>query len=182
MPELFVIALVIFRGLGAFGVGRFSRWSVSAAHAMAVMLVVTASAHFVPDSVTVMPTHADLVRMVPPAIPFASAMVYLTGVLELLGALGLVLAVTRRAAAASLALLFAALLPANVYAALAHIPFNGAEATPLWLRVPEQLLYIGVVLWIARSADGAGTRLTRPGGTPTADRPATASSPGSATA
>lgn len=152
MPELFVIALVIFRGLGAVGVGRFATWSVSAAHALALMLVVTASAHFVPDSVTVMPNHDDLVSMVPPFVPFAGAMVYLTGVLELLGALGLVVAATRRRAAVSLALLFVALLPANIYAAVEHIPFNGAEATPLWQRVPEQVLYIGVALWIARAA------------------------------
>ena len=56
-------ALLSFRLLGALGVRRFASWPASAAHALAVMLVVTASAHFVPASVTVMPNHADLVRM-----------------------------------------------------------------------------------------------------------------------
>ena len=146
------VALVGFRLLGRLGISRFAPWHVSAAHALAVMLMLTASAHFVPPVVTAMPNHADLVRMVPPFVPFPSAMVYATGVLELLGALGLVIAVTRRAAAFSLAALFVLLLPANVYAALAGVPFHGGEASPLWLRIPEQVLYVGAVLWVARGA------------------------------
>ncbi|MEV0201799.1 hypothetical protein [Nonomuraea sp. NPDC050691] len=142
------------RGLGALGVRRFASWPVSGAHPLALLLVVTASAHFAPAGVTVMPTHADLVAMVPPFVPFPSLMVYATGVLELLGAAGLVVAATRRAAGVALALLFVLLLPANVYAALAGVPFQGGPATPLWVRIPEQILYIAVALWAARSADG----------------------------
>ncbi|TMR99218.1 hypothetical protein [Nonomuraea basaltis] len=141
------IALLVFRAIGALTVIRFAGWRVSAAHAMAVMLVVTASAHFVPATVTVMPNHADLVRMVPPFVPFPDAMVYLTGVLELLGAAGLVLTRTRRAAGLCLALLYLLLLPANIYAVVADVPYNGGGATPLGLRVPLQALYISVALW-----------------------------------
>ncbi|WP_219465158.1 DoxX family protein [Nonomuraea rhizosphaerae] len=157
MEALLVLTIgtLAFRLLGARGVRRFATWGASAAHGLAAMLVLTASAHFVPDSVTVMPTHADLVRMVPPFVPYPSLMVYVTGVLELLGAAGLVLGVTRRAAGVALAALFVGLLPANVYAAVADVPFNGGAATPLWLRVPEQVLYIGVALWAAWSAHRA---------------------------
>jgi uncharacterized membrane protein len=116
------------------------------------MLVVTASAHFVPAGVMVMPNHDDLVRMVPPGVPFPSAMVYLTGVLEFLGALGLVISWTRRAAGYCLALLFVVLLPANIHAAVAALPIAGEPASPLWQRVPEQILYIGVALWATRGA------------------------------
>ncbi len=147
------VALLGFRLLGALGVRRFDSWAASAAHAMAVMLVLTASAHFVPSSVTVMPNHADLVAMVPPFMPFAGAMVYLTGVLELLGAIGLVITATRWAAGLGLAALFVLLIPANIYAAVADVPFAGGEATPLVQRIPEQLVYIGVALWVSRSAD-----------------------------
>ncbi|WP_046468115.1 DoxX family protein [Allosalinactinospora lopnorensis] len=163
-------ALAGFRLLGALGASRFADWPASAAHGMAAMLVVTASAHFVPESVTVMPNHADMVRMVPPIVPFASTVVYLTGAVELLGAAGLVFAATRRSAGIGLAMLYALLLPANIYAAVAHVPFNGGEATPLWLRVPLQLLYITVALWVAGSsrspAPGRLPALTqaRPGG------------------
>lgn len=147
-----LVALLGFRALGAFGVGRFASWPVSAAHGLAVMLFMTASAHFVPDSVTVMPSHGDLVRMVPPFVPFADAVVYLTGVLEIMGAVGLIITRTRRPAGVGLVALFVLLLPANIYAAVADVPFNGAEASPLWQRVPEQVLYIAVALWAIRSA------------------------------
>ena len=154
-----VLATLVFRAMGALGARRFASWPVSAAHGMAVMLLLTASAHFVPASVTVMPNHADMVRIVPPFLPFPDALVYLTGVLELLGALGLVLTATRWAAGLGLAALFVTLLPANIYEAVANISFaNGEAATPLWQRIPEQLLYIAVVLWAARSADSTPTR------------------------
>ncbi|GAA2383299.1 hypothetical protein Cme02nite_70680 [Catellatospora methionotrophica] len=147
-----IIGLLVLRGLGALGVRRFATWAASGAHALAAMLLMTASAHFVPAGVTVMPTHADLVAMVPPFVPAPSAMVYATGVLELLGAIGLVVTRTRRAAGLCLATLFVLLLPANVYAALADVPFHGEAASPLWQRIPEQLLYIGIALAAALSA------------------------------
>lgn len=135
-----VIALLVFR--------RFTTWQVSAAYALAVMLVVTASAHFVPGTVTFMPNHDDLVAMVPPVVPFPGFVIYATGVLELAGAAGLVLTSTRRAAGLCLALLFVLLLPANIYAAVAEVP----DASPLWLRIPEQIIYIAVALWAASPA------------------------------
>jgi uncharacterized membrane protein len=162
-----VTATLVFRALGALGVRRFASWPVSAAHGLAVMLVLTASAHFVPASVTVMPNHADLVRIVPPFLPFADALVYLTGVLELLGALGLVLTATRWAAGLGLAALFVAMLPANIYEAIADVSFaNGQSASPLWQRIPEQILFIGVALWAARSADSTPVRRALGAATP----------------
>ncbi|MBB5084943.1 DoxX family protein [Nonomuraea endophytica] len=149
-----VVAVLGFRLLGALGVGRFASWPVSAAHGMAVLLVVTASAHFVPSgSPLPMPGHGDMVAMVPPFVPFPSAVVYLTGVLELLGAAGLVLARTRWAAGFALAALFVVMFPANVHAALAGVSFGGDEATPLWFRTPEQVLFIAVALWATKGAD-----------------------------
>ena len=91
--------------------------------------------------------------MVPPFVPAPDLMVYATGVLELLGAAGLVLRATRRLAGRCLALLFVCLIPANIYAAAADIPLNGDPATPLWFRIPEQVIYIAVALWATRSGD-----------------------------
>ncbi|MFF3457498.1 hypothetical protein ACFYXH_24885 [Streptomyces sp. NPDC002730] len=148
-----------FRLLGALGVGRFATWRDSAAHGLAVMLVFTSAAHFAPESVTVMPSHADMVAMVPPFVPFPGLMVYATGALELLGALGLVLAATRSAAGTALAALFVLMFPANVYAAVADVPFKGDPATPLWFRIPEQIVFITIALWGAGRMSGPG--LTR---------------------
>ncbi|MEV4258456.1 hypothetical protein AB0J52_35320 [Spirillospora sp. NPDC049652] len=155
---LSVAVALVLRTLGALGVRRFAAWPVCAAHAMALMLVLTGGARFIPDSVEGVPSAEELARMVPPPVPFPLAMVYLTGVLELLIAVGLVLAPTRRVAALGLALMLPLLLPANIYAALNDIPLNGAEATPLWARIPQQLAYIAIALWIARSAEPRGLR------------------------
>ena len=155
IPLVLVLTTLVFRALGALGVRRFATWPASAAHGMAVMLLLTASAHFVPAEVTAMPNHADMVRMVPPFLPFADALAYLTGVLELLGAAGLVITATRWAAGYALAALFVALLPANIHAAVADVPFAGGEATPLWQRIPEQILYLAVAVWVARTATHA---------------------------
>jgi uncharacterized membrane protein len=110
-------------------------------------------------SVTAMPNHADLARIVPPFVPFPNAVVCAMGVLEILCALGLVIGATRGAAVLSLAALFVLLVPANIDAALAGVPFHGGEPSPLWLRIPEQMLYIGVALWVA-PGDGSSPHLT----------------------
>lgn len=150
-----VVATLGFRLLGMLpGLARFATWRVSAAHGLAVMLVMTAGAHFVPPGVTFMPNHADMVAMVPPFVPFPALMVYLTGILELAGAVGLVLPATRRAAGICLALLFVLMLPANIHAALAGVTLAGEAASPLWQRIPEQVLYIGVALWTAGVTGG----------------------------
>ncbi|MGH8878488.1 MAG: DoxX family protein, partial [Stackebrandtia sp.] len=151
---LFVLiaALLVFRGLGALGVKRFASWPVSAAHALTVMLALAGIAHFMPDSVTVMPSHADLAAMVPPFVPLPGLMVLATGVLELAAAVGLVLSRTRWLAGMALIPLFIALIPANIYAAVNDIPLNGDPATPLAVRVPEQILYIAVAWWATRGA------------------------------
>ncbi|MCI0384305.1 hypothetical protein [Streptomyces sp. CNQ085] len=138
-----------FRLLGALGVGRFQTWRIAAAHGLAVMLTVTAATHFIRSGATSMPGHGDMAAMVPPFVPWAHTMVYLTGVLELIGALGLVLAATRPAAGFGLAVLFSLMLPANIHAAVEGVVFNGEAATPLWFRVPLQMLFIAVALWAA---------------------------------
>jgi uncharacterized membrane protein len=96
-----------------------------------------------------MPNHDDVQAMVPPVVPGASAVVYLTGVLEILGAVGLVVERTRKSAGLCLALLLVAMLPANIYAAIEGLKFAGEPAPPLWHRIPEQALYIGFALWPA---------------------------------
>ncbi|MGW0248790.1 DoxX family protein [Nocardia goodfellowii] len=155
---LLAVPALLFRALGAFGAGRFASWRSSAIHGLAVLLLMTGSAHFVPDSVTVLPSHDDLVAMVPGFMPFADFLVYLTGVVELAGAIGLLIPATRPVAGLVLALLFVLMLPANIHAALDDIPLNGDPATPLWFRIPEQIGYIALALW----GSGAVSARTRP--------------------
>jgi uncharacterized membrane protein len=69
-------------------------------------------------------------------------MVFFTGLCELAGAIGLVIPMTRRAAGIALIFFFIAVLPANIHAARAGITLRGRPATPLWLRIPMQVLFI----------------------------------------
>ncbi|MBE1532715.1 DoxX family protein [Actinomadura algeriensis] len=158
---LLVVPLAVFRLVGALGVARFASWRASAAHGLAVMLVFTGAAHFAPTGLSMMPGHADLVAMVPPFVPSPGLMVYATGVLELGGAVALVLEPGRRAAGAGLAVLFVLMFPANVYAAMEDVPLGDDPATPLWFRIPEQILFVAVALWAA----------ARPAVRPAAERP-----------
>jgi len=104
------------------------------------MLVFTASAHFTRMK-------EDLVRMVPRWIPAPRAMVYFTGVCELLGAVGLTIPFLQRAAGLALIVFFILVFPANVHAAQTGATLGGRAATPLWLRTPMQLLFIVLTWW-----------------------------------
>src|ERR1700722_6464311 len=55
------------------------------------------------------------IRIVPPCIPWPRAAVLVSGVFELLGAIGLLFRTSRRAAGLGLLLLTIAVTPANVY-------------------------------------------------------------------
>lgn len=148
---MFVVPTLVLRLLGLAGVRRFATWRVAAAYGLAFLFTMTGLAHFVPDSVTVMPSHSDLVAVVPSAIPFPEFAVYATGVLELAGAAGLLFAGTRRWAGLGLAALLVVMVPANIYAAVENIPLNGEPPTPLWFRIPEQIVYFAVALWVAQA-------------------------------
>jgi uncharacterized membrane protein len=41
------------------------------------------------------------------------------------------------------------MFPANINAALRQVPLRGRPATPLWLRLPMQVLFIALAVWIA---------------------------------
>jgi uncharacterized membrane protein len=137
---ILIAAILLFRGLGFAGAPSFASWSADVRDGLAVMLLFTGSSHFTPMK-------EDFVRMTPPWIPRPRAMVFFTGLCELVGAIGLVIPETRRAAGIALILFFIAVLPANIYAALAKVTLRGRPATPLWLRVPMQILFIVLAWW-----------------------------------
>ncbi len=128
------------RGVGALGVHALATWHDSARSALACLFVFTGVAHF-------NRMRHDLVRMVPSFLPQPMAVIYLTGVLEFSGAAGLLIPAVQRWAALGLILLLIAMFPANVKAGLQAIPLRGKPATPLWLRTPMQLLFIGLLWW-----------------------------------
>jgi uncharacterized membrane protein len=133
-----------FRGIGALGVAAFATWHYSACYALAVMFVFTGIAHF-------NKMKHDLVRMVPAVFPRPLLLVYATGVLEFMGAAGLLARRLRSLAGICLILLLIALFTANVNAALKGTTLRGKPPTPLWLRAPMQVLFIGLLWWASRT-------------------------------
>jgi uncharacterized membrane protein len=104
------------------------------------MFLVAALAHF--NSM-----RHDLARMVPPVVRHPLAVIHFTGVCEVLGAIGLLLPLTRTYAAAGLSLFLVAVLPANIHAAKAGVTLRGKPATPLITRIPMQALFIALTWW-----------------------------------
>ena len=91
------------------------------------------------------------VRIVPPILPFKTAIVYISGILEIILGTLLIFPKTRFIASWGLILLLVAVYPANIYVALT----NGEvmDTTPLiaWGRLPFQFVLIGLAYWHSKA-------------------------------
>ena len=108
---------------------------------LALIFVITGILHF---------THTNkFVQIVPPFIPAPEAMVYISGVFEILGAIGLLISRYSRLAAFGLVLLLIIIFPANIYMAVKNIQLGGIMNNPVlqWIRLPFQGVLIWWVLW-----------------------------------
>ena len=141
---LLLVSLLVLRGLGALGVEPLSDWRNAAAGALALMFLFTANAHFTG-------TRRDLISMVPSVFPRPELLVSVTGVLEVLGAVGLLVPATRGLAGIGLIFLLVAMFPANVASARRGVPLRGKPPTPLPLRLSLQLVFIGMTWWATQT-------------------------------
>ena len=145
-----VVTWLVLRILGATGILTATQSSSEALRfALSVMFVFTALSHFLPR------TRPDLVRMVPAGLPQPGLLVTATGILEFVGAIGLLMPGLVQASAYALIILLVALFPANIRAARLRLPVAGRPATPLAVRLPLQLFWIAALWWVARAQGGA---------------------------
>lgn len=115
---------------------------------LTVFMVVAGINHFV--------SPATYVGMMPAALPAHEALVYASGIAEILGGLGLILPATRRLAAWGLIALLVAVFPANLNMALNELPL-GTSTVPtwaLWARLPLQIVMIAWAYWYTRPERG----------------------------
>jgi uncharacterized membrane protein len=134
------------RLIGAIGHLRTAASTVGALRlALAIMFLFTGASHFLPN------TRLDLVRMVPSVLPYPEHLVTVTGILQLAGAIGLLIPRFTTPAAYCLAALLVAMFPANAYAALLGVEFGGRPASSLIWRLPLQLFWIAALVWVARA-------------------------------
>ena len=134
-----VISTLLLRAIGAAGVDLLNNWTWCLRGGLAVMFLLTASAHWGKQ-------RADLIAMVPRAFPRPDLMVSATGVFEILGAVGLLIPAIAPVAATCLAMLLIALFPANIRAAREGLAIGGRPATALPLRTLLQLVFLSAVL------------------------------------
>jgi uncharacterized membrane protein len=142
--EMDVLVTLVLGTLGArlvgwLGVDYADSWPAAIALGLAAMFVVTGVAHFVN------PLRRDMIAIVPPRLPAAGLLVTITGVLELLGAAGLLYPPTRVAAAVSLFVLMLVMFPANVYASRMPNPPK-SMTTRLDVRTIEQVVFLGAAV------------------------------------
>ena len=111
--------------------------AVRARVGLTLFFLFTALGHFVRTE--------EMAEMVPPPVPYRVGLIYVTGVLEFLGAVGVWVPRLMRLTGLCLILMLIAILPANIYSALHHVDFGGHGSGPAYLlvRVPFQLF----VMW-----------------------------------
>ena len=149
MMQLLVLLLVLIGPsllltLAERWIPRFRvTWATKARVGVSLFFLVTSLGHVLHTEV--------MADMLPPSVPFRSVVIYVTGVLELLGAAGLWIPRLERLTGVCLILMLIGLLPANVYAAFNYVEFGGHDIGPAYLlvRVPFQCL---VIWWIYTAA------------------------------
>lgn len=92
------------------------------------------------------------VAMMPEALPAPLELVYISGVAEIMGGLGLILPATRKLAAWGIILLLVAVFPANVNMAVNDLSLGDTRVPTwaLWARLPLQLVGIAWAYWFTR--------------------------------
>lgn len=120
------------------GAPNLSRGQVAGLAVVFLWFFIGGIAHFV-----ITDTEA---RIVPPWFPWPVAAVLVSGVFELLGAIGILHAPTRRQAGLGLFLLTLAVTPAHVYM-LQRPDLFPVPLWALWLRLPVQAALLWLILW-----------------------------------
>jgi uncharacterized membrane protein len=94
----------------------------------------------------------DFAHVIPPMFPAPYWLVWISGVFEILGGVGILIPRTRALAGWGLVLLYVAVFPANIYMALEPIAVGGSvpERWVMWARLPFQPLLMWLAWWCTR--------------------------------
>lgn len=112
---------------------------------IAAFFIAAGIMHFIQDDA--------FAAIVPPLLPFPKLIVWVTGVMEIVLAVMIVMPKHRQLAGTLFAPYLLAVLPANIYMAMYNIPLGDAIASPtaLWIRVALQFPLIALIWWASRS-------------------------------
>lgn len=114
---------------------------------LAVSIIIVGMTHFIRPE--------QYAQIVPPEFPHPVALVYISGVFEILGGIGLTIPWLSVIAAWELIILFIAVFPANINQAIHSIPIEGIPHHPLlyWFRLPFQAVLIAWAWWYTRTPE-----------------------------
>jgi uncharacterized membrane protein len=145
-PLLILISVFLISLVSIILLSGDYNFALAARIAMSAMLLFTAIAHFV--------FAKGMSMMLPDFIPYKTAVIWLTGFIEIAAAIGLLIPQIRIITAWLLIVFFILILPANIYAATKQIDyqkgtFDGNGTTYLYFRIPLQILFI---VWVYLSA------------------------------
>ena len=137
-----IVGSIAARIVGWLGVDYVGDWPAAIDVGLALMFVMTGVSHFAPGM------RRDMVAIVPPQLPGPALLVAGTGVLELLGAAGLLYPPTRVAAAVCLFVLMLVMFPANVYASRMPNPPKSMTSRSS-VRGGEEVVYLAAAVVVA---------------------------------
>jgi len=113
---------------------------------MAVLFVTAGINHFLSPKF--------YLSIMPGYLPWHQELVFISGVAEILGGIGVVFPRTRRLAGWGLVALLIAVFPANIHVALQGLGGSALPAWILWARLPLQFVLIGWVCWTCLARKG----------------------------
>ena len=128
----YLILTLLGRAIDSFKLSSSTRARVG----LSLFFVFTAIGHFISTEA--------MAAMIPSSIPNRSELIYITGVFEFLGAIGVWIPRLMRVTGLLLILMLIGILPANIYSAINRVDFGGHSSGPAYLlvRVPFQLFVI----------------------------------------
>ena len=108
---------------------------------LGVVFIIAATFHFTAQETEM--------RLIPAFLPWRKAALYITGIFEFLGGVGMLIPRYQKRAGQGLATLLVAIFPANIYHTFAREQFEGFTRTPLYhiLRWPLQIVLIRLAIW-----------------------------------
>jgi uncharacterized membrane protein len=125
------------------------RPSTRARIGLSLLFIFTATGHFVKAE--------EMSQMLPPSVPYRLEIIYLAGVFELLGAIGVWIAPVMRLTGFCLILMLICFLPANIYSAMNHVDFGGHGEGPDYLPFRSSIpVLCGVVDVLCNQAEFGG--------------------------
>jgi uncharacterized membrane protein len=138
MLQLLMLLLILVGIYAVLTIFRIGTPNLRGRISLALFFIFTGIGHFFLTE--------KMIQMLPASIPMRKEIIYITGVLEILGALGLLIPKFTRPAAIALILFLIGVLPANIYSAFQNLEFGGHQLGPVYLlaRVPFQLF---VIIW-----------------------------------